>query len=753
MIKTKNPYQSFDKFVVRSPLLSLNFYKELTHGNAIDNMRLKKICKDYKIREAIFLASPSLYFEFEKWLNEELTNKKEVNRLTNSILKYLSRMSSRCTPFGIFAGCGVGEFSRESDMKLKLGENNKRHTRLDMNYLVALSQDLIKNKHIRDQLLFFSNTSIYKAGDFLRYIEYYHVNSKRYHQIISVDHTEYLQEILDASKNGVLLKDLVNLLVDDLFVDDEINKEEALAFIEEMVGSQLLISELEPSVTGDEFLSQILKVLKKLEGVEDIILTLESVNNILENIDRCIGNERDEYVKINKLLKKIGTDFDVKYLFQTDMILDLADNKLSDEVVNKVKKGISFFNKISPPMGDTNIKKFREAFYERYENREVKLSQVLDTEMGIGYLQDQGSGTVNPLVDDLFVGYPSQDSSMGNIPWNGFYSLLYKKLNETILKKAYSLKLEDKDFESFQKEWNDLPDTLSVMTEITIVDGKEMIFMHGAGGSSAANLFGRFCHGDTELHEYTKTIINSEGIINKGKIMAEIIHLPESRVGNILARPILREYEIPYLAKSSVNEKNQLILDDLMVSIKNNKEVFLRSKKNNKQVIPYLTNAHNYSSNSLPVYHFLSDMQLQNKRVGIGFNWGPLVREFEFLPRVTYDDIIFSKATWNFKKASIQPFIKLIEREEELLNEFSEWRVEKQLPQYVKLIEGDNELLVCLTNVTSIKMFLNTVKNKATFVLSEFLFSEEGILKGDKEYYSNQVVISFYNEEKLNVNK
>lgn len=748
MIKTKNPYQSFNKFVIRSPLLSLNFYKELTNENVIDNEQLKKICNDSKIREAIFLASPSLYFELEKWLNEELTNKKEIDKLTSSILKYLSRMSSRCTPFGIFAGCGVGEFSKKNDLELKLEGNNKRHTRLDMNYLVALSQDLIKNKHIQDQLLFFSNSSIYKAGDFLRYIEYYHINSKRYHQIISVDHTEYLQEILEASKKGVLLKDLVKLLV-----DDEIEEEEALSFIEEMVGSQLLISELEPSVTGDEFLLQIIKVLKKLNGVEDIIIILESVNTILKNIDRCIGNERNEYAKINELLKKIGTDFDIKYLFQTDMILNLADNKLSDQVIDKVKKGISFFNKISPPMRDTNIKKFREAFYERYENREVKLSQVLDTEMGIGYLQDQGSGTVNPLVDDLFVGYSSQDSSMGNISWNAFYSLLYKKLNETISKKAYSLKLEDKDFESFQKEWNDLPDTLSVMTEITIVDGKEMIFMNGAGGSSAANLFGRFCHGDSELHEYTKKIIDSEGVINKGKIMAEIIHLPESRVGNILARPTLREYEIPYLAKSSVKEKNQLILDDLMVSIKNNKEVFLRSKKNNKQVIPYLTNAHNYSSNSLPVYHFLSDMQLQNRRGGIGFNWGPLAGEFEFLPRVTYEDIIFSKATWNFKNASIQPFIKLIEREEELLKKFSEWKLEKQLPQYVKLIEGDNELLICLTNVTSIKMLLDTVKNQATFVLSEFLFSEDGILKRDKEYYSNQVVVSFYNEEKLNVNK
>ncbi len=747
MKNNKNPYENFDKFVVRSPLLPVDFYKELIKDKSINDEDLKALCNRPIIKEAIFLASPSLYFELKKWLDDELTDKKEIIRLTNSVIKYLSRMSSRCTPFGIFAGCGVGYFSKEHQEKLELGKKNKRHTRLDMNYLVALSQDLIKNKIIRDQLLFYPNTSIYRVGDHLRYVEYYHIKSKRNHDIVSVDYSKYVQKIVDVSKKGILLKDLIALLM-----RENISKEESRLFIDEIVESQLLISELEPSVTGDEFLLQIISTLKKLDGVKEVISILESIHQNLKKIDTIIGNNVDQYIGVSEAIKHLDTDYDLKFLFQTDMILNLNKNKLNHQTAHKVKRGISFLNKISQAPGETNIKKFRASFYERYENREVRLSQALDTEMGIGYLQNQDSGTINPLIDDLHVSFPSDDTT-SSIPWNQLYSILYKKLHKVQLENEYSLKLTDTDFENFKNNWDDLPDTISVMTEIVVIEGEEKIFMSGAGGSSGANLLGRFCNSDEELYEYTKSITNYEAIMNSDKIMAEIVHLPESRVGNILARPVLREYEIPYLANSTLNFDNQLQLDDLMVSVKNNSEVFLRSKKKNKQVLPYLTNAHNYSYNSLPVYHFLSDMQLQNRRSGIGFNWGPLAGEFEFLPRVTYDDIIFSKATWNFKNASIKSFISLMNDEKKLFETFTEWKEKKRLPKYVLLIEGDNQLLICLTNVTSIKILLNAVKSQPSFELSEFLFSEDGILKKEDDYHTNQIIISFYNAEKLKANK
>ena len=70
-----------------------------------------------------------------------------------------------------------------------------------------------------------------------------------------------------------------------------------------------------------------------------------------------------------------------------------------------------------------------------------------------------------------------------------------------------------------------------------------------------------------------------------------------------------------------------------MISVRKGKLV-LRSKKLNKYIIPRLTSAHNYQRNSLPVYHFLCDMQHLGRNM-IFFNWGTTLESmFPYRPRV-----------------------------------------------------------------------------------------------------------------------
>lgn len=752
MKKINNPYDNFDNFVLRTPLLPLNFFQKLTAQDTVSQDQIKEVFKNPVVSEAIFLASPSLYFEALKWAEDP---EKDNQKLAYSILKYISRMSSRCTPFGLFAGCALGTISKDPDhnekeLELNKPEENKRHTRLDMNYLVALSQDLIRSENIKKQLLFYPNTSIYKTGNQLRYVEYKYINSKRHHHIVAVDHTEYLQEILDKSKKGAYLQELAELLV-----DDEITIEEASEFINELVESQLLISDLEPSVSGPEFLQQILDVLRKLNGTEQLIAFLENADQQIKKIDQKIGNSPQAYLQLSEYLKQLETTFELKFLFQTDMELNPKKAVLSPDIVKSIKKGISFLNHISVPPRETTLSKFKDAFYERYEEREVLLANALDIEIGVGYRQNQGSGDVNPLVDDIVL--PPRPNNSGvveqEIRWNTIQGVIQKKLIEAFHKSEYIVKLTAEDFKDFKQGWDDLPDTLSTMVEIINENGEEKIKFSGAGGSSAANLLGRFCHGDEALNEYTQKIIDTEEVINEGKLLAEIVHLPESRVGNILMRPAFRKYEISYLAKSILKEENQLTLDELMISVKQNQHIFLRSSQHNKEVIPHLTNAHNFSFNSLPIYHFLCDLQTQNKRSGIGFNTGPFASDFDFMPRFEFENLILSYATWNVNKKSIEPLLNVIKDDEKLKEKIKEFTSAAKIPNYVMLTDGDNELLINFGNLTSARMLLETVRKRETFKITEFLFDENSVVKNDDNYYTNQIVLSFYNKQKLDAQK
>ncbi|MDY8137084.1 lantibiotic dehydratase family protein [Aquimarina sp. 2201CG5-10] len=737
-------YKNFSKYVLRTSLFSFSFYKKLTQNDSINEEELKQICNDDIIKEAIFLASPSLYSEFEKWLSGDIKDSNKSDRMLHSVLKYISRMSSRCTPFGLFAGTAVGEFSDETSIALKHKSQNKRHTRLDMNYLVALSQDIVKDSSIREQLLFYPNTSIYKAGHQLRYVEYTYVNSRRVHHIIAVENSEYLQKVIEKAKKGALLLDLAEVLV-----DDEITIEDARGFIDELVDSQLLISELEPSVSGPEFLEQIIPVLRKLKNTESIISTLENAKETLDSIDNKIGNSSKDYIALSEALEKLGTGFELKYMFQTDMSINPETNTIDKEILHKVRKAITLLNKITFSPKETLVHRFRNGFYERYEDREVPLSMALDVELGVGFKQGQDSGDVSKIIDDVILPIKKQDTDIDTIHWSPIHAILHKKLLKSIEEQSSVIEIKDDDFDQFSENWEDLPDTISTMVELVTIDDQEKIVMSNIGGSSAANLLGRFCHSDPDIFKYTQEMIDLEKQMNPNKILAEIVHLPESRAGNILMRPALREYEIPYLAKSILNPENQLSLDDLVLSARPLGKVKLISKKHKKEVIPHLTNAHNFSSGALPIYEFLANMQTQGQRGGVGFNWGPLVNEYKFLPRVEYRGVVLSKATWNISEKEIKQLLQYFDDEDLLLQEMQKIKEKRKIPKYVLLIEGDNELLINTDNSTSIKMFLSTVKKRTSCTLKEFLHTEEGIVKNNDETHTNQVVLSFYNAKKL----
>ena len=74
--------------------------------------------------------------------------------------------------------------------------------------------------------------------------------------------------------------------------------------------------------------------------------------------------------------------------------------------------------------------------------------------------------------------------------------------------------------------------------------------MKGVRGPSGARLFGRFCHGDDALRAHVEAHLRAEEALRPEAIFAEVVHLPQGRLGNVLCRPALRAHEIPYLGRS-----------------------------------------------------------------------------------------------------------------------------------------------------------------------------------------------------------
>jgi hypothetical protein len=152
----------------------------------------------------------------------------------------------------------------------------------------------------------------------------------------------------------------------------------------------------------------------------------------------------------------------------------------------------------------------------------------------------------------------------------------------------------------------------------------------------------------------------------------------------------------------------------------------------------------NYRLHSMPVYHFLCDLQHQDGRIGLGFNWGNIAQNFDFLPRVSYKNCILSKARWIITKKEIEPFMK-IKNDNELVEKINIWLSVRNIPKQVLLADGDNALYIDMQNPLSIRSWLPIVKKRSSFQLEEWLFNPDtAVVKGALGTFNNEFIFSFY---------
>ena len=712
-----------------NPQLPQNFYQDLL--------------KNKLFKEAIFLASPNFIRILNKYDNNSIDDSKKRKRIEHTLLKYYSRISTRPTPFGLFAGCSIGTFSEMTNLTYL--QSFDRNTSLDMNFLASLSKLILDDPDVKANVKWFPNTSLYKVGDQYRLINYsYSETKKRKYSLEGIMITEYLAAVLKNCKNGLNYQQIISLLLEDKSVQNE----EATSYIDTLIKNRILVSELEPNTSGNDFFLELKKhifVYTKKQSHWQKRLTLWSEK--LTFLDASKEHSLKDYNFIEEEIEQTHLDIESPYYFQVDSYPKMERCQLNKKIAYKLLKALPILCKLNYKANHTTpLDKFKTSFVSRYGDQEIPLSLVLDVEIGIGYNSDSNYFPHSPLVDDIRSSTTTKHA-VENFSWSKIDTVLHEKLKKALNEKADEVTLEDKDFESIPIDWNLVPETFSAMIEVLSEDATHSVSLLSMGGNSANNLLGRFSAANKEVKTLSKAIASIDKKIHSDKILAEIVHLPEERTGNILHRVHLSEYEIPYLGRSTLPLEKQIPLEDLYICIRKN-QVFLKSKKHNKQVIPRLSNAHNYTApNNLPIYNFLCDLQQPNKNKSLGFHWSGFFSEYEFLPRVVYNDIVLSKTRWKFETTDFLSKFK------NSFEDFSTWKHDNSMPDWVQLVEGDNTILLNLKNKDSFEMLTTSIINKTVFYLEEFLFGPKGLVKNDRgESFANQVIIPFYNKQKTEPN-
>lgn len=700
----KNQYKPFNSFLVRTPALPFN-YSDILNPEYSSSLFFQ---------EAIFNTSFDLYNEMLKYFNNIL-EEKDRKKIEVSLFKYWKRIRTRTTPYGLFSAISSGNICK-SETEVLFNENFEKNIRLDMEVLCSLINTLEQNEEIKGKIYYYSNDTVYKVGNKLRYYENRFVEDRLFkYSISSVAYSSFIKEVLEYGKNGCSIIDYISFIKKR---NSEISNEEAEDFVMQLISSKLLISELQPCVTDGDVLTNIIKKLSLRNVKTSILKEISVINDKLGNLKFNETNDINFYKNIIHILDNINFQYPKKNIFQIDLLKKTKKSNLDEKIPENILSAISFIRKTQyDKRKNENIENFKRIFTEKYEDREMNLLFVTDSNVGIGYPATYSDDTyTNDLIKNLQL--PVKKNQEKRVVWNKAQELLLKKIIQSNKNDLQEIILNDDDIDD--KNGNDINMELhpTFYCNFEIIDNSgddPMIKLNSFGGFSGANLLARFSHLDKEILELIKDITNKEQELNNLKVV-ELSHLPNSRIGNVITREKLRDFELTILSNSSLAQEKKIPISDLTISIRNNK-IIIKSKKLKQEIKVLHTNAFNHNLSTVPAFGLLCDLQDDSNYLET-FILHPNV-SLSFIPRIRYKNVILSPAKWLFHKRDFEKLIKT-----ESIEGFKHWQMENNLPNHILFSEGDNELYLNLDNKKCIESLMEIMKKNEFIILKELLYNE-----------------------------
>jgi thiopeptide-type bacteriocin biosynthesis protein len=707
---------------------------------------LRKLIERPEILQALFVASPTLESSLRYWAREP--DSKKGLQAERSLVRYFARMCGRSTPFGLFSGCTMGRIAasgdgRETDLTLAPRAQYRPSSRLDFDYLFALTAGLRADPSMAGQLRYWPNSSLRRVGDAWHYVESRGAGSYRSHHLVKLYNDGVLESVLRHAGYGATIGELVEEIRLEPDGGAEITAEEAESYVRELIRSEVLISSLTPLVTGALALDDIIAQLEALPAGRQSASVLAAARRSMAELDgKGLGAEASGYRAIADKLKSLPAELDIAKLFQVDMIKPALDACLSGAVFEQIVNAVDILCRVGLHGEWEELRTFREAFRTRYDRAWVPLEQALDEELGVGFGSSLAKET-SPLLKGIQI--PGAPDRTGPTPVD-LQALLRSRVLEQTSKNVAEIVLDPKDLPGRNPVAGGLPGSFDVQFSImapsldAVRQGDFRIWMHGHSGPPGVRMLGRFCHLDPELDAGVREHLRKEEAHDPEAVYAEVVYLPEGRLGNVLCRPVLRDYEITYLGRSGAEPERQIPISDLLVSVAPDGTIQLFSQRLRKRVIARLTNAHGFLNPNLPpVYRFLCYLQRQHAPGSPIFTWGPLDAQ-KTLPRLRVGRVVLACARWKLDADEL----KALENGDRCASfvAVQKLRQSRGLPRWVLLVEADNSLPVDLDNPLSVDAMVHVLKRtKAATIQEMYPPPDDLCVAGQEGHFHHEIVL------------
>lgn len=662
-------YEPSSICMIRTPLLSVEFFNLFLNTEQIKYSDLQL---NAQMKESILTTTFNLYRTLQK-INFDGDNKK-VRDAKESLLKYLIRMSTRPTPFGLLSGINIGHFVNEPT-RLKVGNSIQKYVKVDGEWLYKLISYIESNDEYYQNLKVIWNSKAHIVNDriYLNEQSAIYLNNNN-DTSFSIKNSDLLMFIkTTVTDNNITFSNLAEKINQEFEIHD-ISK--VKVYIHNLVSKEIIYSTIRPPLSNSDNLNYILNKLslhnddfvEKIREIQKLILAYEKTE---------IGFGEELYKDIIQHMKAL---FKCKNYLQIDTKINMINDHLHQDIATNISEIAYLLWLLSRNnIGFTDLKVLHNRFIEKYGFEQlVNVKDLLSDITGFGTsIFNEVKGDENNIImlkqkflhalrnnDEIVINEKDVESLINDNEINHYHA----PMSADVYAELY--------LGRFYNQYNEL----IVISPITI-------------SLNAGATFGRFHHLiDTETLaklEYEKAHYYQKMMRDDNVAMISINNVPKyPRNHNVLTNHDSYEYSLN-LGSSYSDSKHELNLDDIYVGATFNK-LYLYSCQLNKKILFESNDMFNFlKENNL--YRLLREISMESVKSIEPMN-DVSIDSFSYSPRIRYKNVILKPAYWK-----INEMVLPLPKNEEWDQHFLKYKQQFNIPTMVNLVYGDNKLLLNLS--------------------------------------------------------
>ncbi|MFK0259114.1 lantibiotic dehydratase [Streptomyces sp. NPDC090445] len=716
-----NLYTPAGFFLLRTPTLPFTPYAQaLDSTGAAGRDRIRELAGRPLVRQALRVASRSLA--------EQLTKDTPGTKADAALLRYVSRMSCRPTPYGLFAQVAAGEFGPRTSLARTGEQPAASRTRADMGWLQRLVQQIEDDRELRPELTVTVNPLLQRSRDRLT-LPVAHGLRPSDQQVSSVRVTRAVETVLARAATRPTWAELAAAVARDFPATppDRID-----ALLTRLWDLRMLTSDLRPPLTHPRPEAAVLDRLAGLTGGGRYRTALSRTRDLAARADTAPPEYAEQLLAELQTHQHSVVPDHTESPLQLDARAALTADTLASEVADAAADAADTLLRLGRHQDrDAALAAYHEAFLDRYgSGAEIPVLELLSPETGLG-------------APDGYH-FPPRELPLERVPRARQPGTGEAALTAFAAAALHQGRTEVELTDRFLDRWKPRDEggrgpharpSLDILGQV-VADSRQdldagrwrFVLTPGAvrdGGRIGARFFDVLGEDfGRRMAEYAA----AEEARCPGVLFAELNYRPlNSRGGNVAIHPSVRHHQI-CVNTEPTEDVAQIGLGDVLVGATEDR-LYLRSTRHDREL--KVTQSHLFNWSTAPnICRFLLEVSEDGWAPLAEFEWGAALQDAAFLPRVTRGRLVLKEARWRFGPGTPgfpADALAGTPNAEHFFEMFQNWRREWHVPRWVCLAVVDHRLLLDLDSplcVAEIRRELCSAEHhkQGALTLEEVLF-------------------------------